>query len=87
MLIVIFTFLFFFVTIQLLIAFRVNKLYWKNIYRSQYRPGLKLLRDAFANAGTEADRSYVKSTIYLYKLNLVNLLLLVLLLLGYFIYS
>ncbi|CAN5572348.1 hypothetical protein BH11BAC3_BH11BAC3_27530 [soil metagenome] len=56
------------ITIQLLLGFRVNHLFWKNMYISTKRVSLRRLKEALINATNFHDKKYVELTIYLYYL-------------------
>ncbi len=58
-------------TIQLLIGFRVNHLFWKNIYKSTKRVSLGRLKEALINTKNFPDKKYVELTIYLYYLQII----------------
>jgi TRAP-type C4-dicarboxylate transport system permease small subunit len=68
-----------FAIIQFVMGYRINHLYWKDIYRTTKRPSLKILKNAFENAKDSEDKEYVRATIHLYYLQLIFLFVFILL--------
>lgn len=55
---------------QFYLGYRINSLYWKDIYKSTRRPSLKRLKKSLESVTNMKDKQFVTTTIYLYYFNL-----------------